>query len=75
MFLSKFQPLLTKHTCSELSETINENLRTEGRRYRRAVLQPGSTTGDELGLLRKYLGRNPDPNAFAKVLAGTVGTT
>ncbi|KAL1858057.1 hypothetical protein Daus18300_010169 [Diaporthe australafricana] len=73
MFLAKFQPLLTKHTCSELSEIINENLRAEGRRYRRAVLQPGSTTGDELGLLRKYLGRDPDPNAFAKVLAGTVG--
>ncbi|KAI3394834.1 hypothetical protein diail_2171 [Diaporthe ilicicola] len=73
MFLSKFEPSLTKGTCHELSDIINEDLRAEGRRYRRALLQPGSTTGDELGLLRKYLGRDPDPNALAQVLAATVG--
>lgn len=72
MFQSKFQPLFTETTCSELTDIINEDLRAEGRRYRRAILQPGSTTGDELGLLRKYLGRDPDPNAFAKVLAEAV---
>lgn len=72
MFLSKFKPLLTEGRCSELSDIINENLRAEGRRYRRAILEPGSTTGDELGLLRKYLGRDPDPNAFAIVLSDLV---
>lgn len=69
MFLSKFKPFLTKGTCSELTDIINEGLRAEGRRYRRAILEPGSTTGDELGLLRAYLGRDPDPNAFARVLS------
>lgn len=75
MFQSKFKPLLTEGTCSDLSEIINENLRAEGRRYRRAILEPGSTTGDELGLLRKYLGRDPDPNAFARVLSDAVGAS
>lgn len=75
MFQSKFKPLLTEGTCSSLSEIINEDLRAEGRRYRRAILEPGSTTGDELGLLRKYLGRDPDPNAFARVLSGVAGAS
>lgn len=75
MFQSKFKPLLTKGTCSNFSEVINEDLRAEGRRYRRAILEPGSTTGDELGLLRKYLGRDPNPNAFARVLSGSVGAS
>ena len=68
LFQSKFKPLLTEGTCSKLTDIINENLREESRRYRRAILEPGSTTGDELGLLRGYLGRDPDPDAFAKVL-------
>lgn len=68
MFQCKFKPLLTQDSCFELTGIINGNLRAEGRRYRRAILEPGSTTGDELGLLRKYLGRDPDPNAFARVL-------
>lgn len=75
MFQSKFKPLLTESTCSNFSEIINEELRAEGRHYRRAFLEPGSTTGDELGLLRKYLGRDPDPNAFARVLVGAVGAS
>lgn len=75
MFQTKFKPLLTEGTCSNLSEIINDNLRAEGRRYRRAILKPGSTTGDELGLLMKYLGRNPDPNAFARVLSDAAGAS
>lgn len=69
IFQSKFKPLLTEGTYSELTDIINEKVREEGRRYRRAILEPGSTTGDQLGLLRKYLGRDPDPTAFVRVLS------
>lgn len=72
MFQSKFKPLLTEGTCLELTDIINEKVREEGRRYRRAILEPGSTTGDELGLLKKYLGRGPDPTVFVRVLSDSL---
>lgn len=69
LFQSKFEPLFANGLLSELPDIINENLRAEGKVYRRAILEPGSTTGDELGLLKEYLGRDPDPNAFARMLS------
>jgi hypothetical protein len=69
MFQSRFKHLLTKDTCFELVDVINKDIQEEGKRYRRAILEPGSTTGDELGLLRRYLGRDPDPTIDVRVLS------
>lgn len=65
MFSSRFLPLLTEGKCSELGDIINIRLRAEGRNYRYTVLQPGSSTGDELALLKKFLGREPDVDFFS----------
>ena len=40
---------------------------TEGRRYRRVVLEPGGSM-DELEVLREFLGRDPSAKAFYRVL-------
>ncbi|KAI1868997.1 hypothetical protein JX265_006976 [Neoarthrinium moseri] len=69
LFQAKFQPLLTSDKCEDWSEIINASLRAEGRRYRHAILEPGSSTGSELELIKKYLGRDPDPNTLVDILA------
>lgn len=48
---------------------MNDELRAEGRRYRRAILEPGSSNGSEADLIKAYLGRDPDPNAYVEILA------
>ncbi|KAI0123273.1 hypothetical protein BJ170DRAFT_599240 [Xylariales sp. AK1849] len=69
IFQAKLQLLLTPEKCDDLSDIINERLRAEGRRYRYAILEPGSSTGHELGLIKSYLGRDPNPKSFVDVLA------
>lgn len=69
IFNTKFKPLLTTKKQHKLSDIINAELRAEGRRYRRAILEPGSSNGSEVELIRGYLGRDPDPNAYIEILA------
>lgn len=71
IFNTKFKPLLTTETCHKLEDIVNDELRSEGLRYRRAMLEPGSSTGSEAQLIRDYLGRDPDPSAFIEILAAT----
>lgn len=44
---------------------MNDELRAEGRPHRYAVLEPGSSSGSEMGLIGAFLGRDPDPTAFS----------
>jgi len=73
MFDAKFAPLLTTETRHDLGDIIDEELRAEGRRFRHAVLEPGSSTGSEAEMIKAYLGRDPDPKAFVKTLSAAAG--
>jgi Zn-dependent oligopeptidase len=75
MFATKFKSLLTTEPChGDLEAIVNNDTRAEGRRYRYAVLEPGSSHGSELSLVRTFLGRNPNSKAFVNVLAAASRT-
>ncbi|KAM0816630.1 hypothetical protein AB5N19_02432 [Seiridium cardinale] len=69
IFDTKFKPLLTTETRHDIEAIVNEKVRAEGRRYRRAIIEPGSSTGSVAQMIRDYLGRDPDPGVYIAILA------
>ena len=59
-------------TCSRYLKKGGILNPTTGARYRHAVLAKGGTV-DELNMVKEFLGRDPNPDAFFKSLGVQVG--
>ncbi|KAL7942488.1 hypothetical protein V8C42DRAFT_331141 [Trichoderma barbatum] len=73
IFKTKFQPLLPSEALSitkssNVDELISHELRQEFRRYRDIILAPGSNVVSYMGLLKEFLGRDANHEAWIQML-------
>ncbi|KAL7935484.1 hypothetical protein V8C35DRAFT_299585 [Trichoderma chlorosporum] len=73
LFKTKFQPLLPSETLSatksgNVDDIVSRELRQEFRRYRDIILVPGSNVVSYTGLLKEFLGREANHEAWIQML-------
>ncbi|KAL6693939.1 hypothetical protein J3F84DRAFT_378127 [Trichoderma pleuroticola] len=72
IFKTKFEPLLPSGalntTKANVDEIISHELRQEFRRYREIILVPGSNVASYMGLLKEFLGRDANHEAWIELL-------
>ncbi|KAL7793038.1 hypothetical protein V8C37DRAFT_379099 [Trichoderma ceciliae] len=77
IFKTKFQPLLPSEAmsgskCNNVDDIISHKLRQEFRRYRDIVLLPGSNVVSYMDLLKEFLGRDANHDAWIQMLQGKI---
>ncbi|KAL6818414.1 hypothetical protein GGI42DRAFT_309964 [Trichoderma sp. SZMC 28013] len=72
IFKTKFEPLLPSGALNtaktNVDEIISHDLRKEFRRYREIILVPGSNVVSYMGLLKEFLGRDANHEAWIQLL-------
>ncbi|KAL5092465.1 hypothetical protein Trisim1_001718 [Trichoderma cf. simile WF8] len=78
IFKTKFEPLLPfgalNITKTNVDEIISHELRQEFRRYREIILMPGSNVVSYMDLLKEFLGRDANHEAWIEMLQGQIAS-